>query len=61
MVSSWHHFSKADERRISLRLPTDLHARLVEQARADRRSLNSEIVHLLEAALGPVDGDDEPP
>ncbi|MEU2867166.1 Arc family DNA-binding protein [Streptomyces mirabilis] len=51
----------ADERRISLRLPTDLHAPLVEQARADRRSLNSEIVHLPEAALGPVDGGNEPP
>ena len=49
------------EKRISLRLPTDLHQRLVEKARIDRRSLNSEIVHLLEAALGPVGGDDEPP
>ncbi|MFJ7098562.1 hypothetical protein ACIQWL_52015 [Streptomyces mirabilis] len=34
---------------------------MVEQARADRRSLNSEIVHLPEAALGPVDGGNEPP
>ncbi|MHB9858265.1 Arc family DNA-binding protein [Streptomyces sp. YIM S03343] len=50
-----------DEKRISLRLPTDLHARLVEAARADRRSLNSEIIHLLEAALGPVGGDDQSP
>ncbi|WP_328392506.1 Arc family DNA-binding protein [Streptomyces sp. NBC_00390] len=50
-----------DEKRISLRLPTDLHARLVEEARADRRSLNSEIVHLLEVALGPASGDDHSP
>jgi len=49
------------EKRISLRLPADLHERLVEQARMDRRSLNSEIVHLLEVALGPLDGDDESP
>jgi predicted HicB family RNase H-like nuclease len=50
-----------DEKRISLRLPTELHARLVEEARADRRSLNSEIVHLLEVAVGPADGDDQSP
>jgi predicted HicB family RNase H-like nuclease len=50
-----------DEKRISLRLPTDLHARLVERARADRRSLNSEIVHLLEVALSPDGGDDQSP
>ncbi|MEV5012818.1 Arc family DNA-binding protein [Streptomyces sp. NPDC055692] len=50
-----------DEKRISLRLPTDLHARLVEQARSDRRSLNSEIVHLLEAALTNAGRDDESP
>jgi predicted HicB family RNase H-like nuclease len=49
------------EKRISLRLPTELHARLVEKARSDRRSLNSEIVHLLEVALGPVGGDDQSP
>ncbi|MFE9105567.1 Arc family DNA-binding protein [Actinomadura geliboluensis] len=37
--------------RISLRLPEDLHTRLVERATADRRSLNSEILHLLESTL----------
>src|SRR2546426_1168825 len=46
-----------DEKRISLRLPTNLHARLVEEARSDRRSLNSEIIHLLEGALGPAGRD----
>ncbi|WP_317633481.1 Arc family DNA-binding protein [Streptomyces sp. HUAS TT20] len=60
-MSSWHDFSREDQKRISLRLPTDLHARLVERARADRRSLNSEIVHLLEVALSPDGGDDQSP
>ncbi|HEY9438917.1 MAG TPA: Arc family DNA-binding protein [Streptomyces sp.] len=49
------------EKPISLRLPTELHARLVEAAHTDRRFLNSEIVHLLEEALGPVDGGDQSP
>lgn len=34
----------------ALRLPPELKARLEELARQDRRSLNSEIVHLLEVA-----------
>lgn len=37
-----------DDVRITLRLPADLHARLVAQAKAARRSLNSEIVYRLE-------------
>ncbi|MFE2832187.1 Arc family DNA-binding protein [Streptomyces mirabilis] len=37
-----------NEVRITLRLPADLHARLVAQAKAGRRSLNSEIVYRLE-------------
>ncbi|WP_308030111.1 Arc family DNA-binding protein [Streptomyces sp. CoH27] len=37
--------------RFALRLPEDLHARLTAQAAADRRSINSEILHLLEVAL----------
>ncbi|MER5495013.1 Arc family DNA-binding protein [Streptomyces sp. LE64] len=49
------------EKRISLRLPADLHERLVERARTDRRSVNSEIIHLLEVALGPAGGDDRSP
>ncbi|MEU2979454.1 Arc family DNA-binding protein [Streptomyces hirsutus] len=61
MASSWHHSSVADEKRISLRLPTDLHARLVEQARTDRRSLNSEIIHLLEVTLTNAGGNGESP
>ncbi|GAB3735255.1 Arc family DNA-binding protein [Nocardiopsis nanhaiensis] len=41
-----------EDERITLRLPADLHARLADQARHDRRSINSEIVYLLETALG---------
>ncbi|MFC7258165.1 Arc family DNA-binding protein [Streptomyces lutosisoli] len=41
--------------RFSLRIPDDLHERVTARAAADRRSLNSEILHLLEVALaGPV-------
>ncbi|MFB4318945.1 toxin-antitoxin system HicB family antitoxin [Actinomadura sp. 21ATH] len=38
-----------DEKRITLRLPGDLHAWLAAQAKSARRSLNSEIVHRLES------------
>lgn len=38
------------ETRITLRLPTDTHAWLTAQAKLNRRSLNSEIVHRLEVA-----------
>ncbi|MFF4420077.1 Arc family DNA-binding protein [Streptomyces sp. NPDC001549] len=47
--------------RITLRLPDDVHERLTSQAEADRRSLNSEIVHLLEVALTAAETDDESP
>ncbi|MFD8983951.1 Arc family DNA-binding protein [Streptomyces sp. NPDC059564] len=46
---------------LTLRLPDDIHARLTAQAEADRRSLNSEIVYLLEVALTAVGGNDESP
>lgn len=49
-----------DDKRITLRIPVDIHARLVEQASADRRSLNSEILYLLETALGGAGGDADP-
>ncbi|MGW8767246.1 Arc family DNA-binding protein [Streptomyces sp. NPDC055815] len=38
-----------EEKRITLRLPAELHEWLVDQARSARRSLNSEIVHRLES------------
>ncbi|MDW8804106.1 Arc family DNA-binding protein [Streptomyces scabiei] len=47
--------------KVAVRLPDELHARLVSQAGTDRRSLNSEILHLLEGALTAADGDDRSP
>jgi plasmid stability protein len=47
--------------KFNLRLPDDLHARLAAQAAADRRSLNSEILHLIEVALAAVAPDAESP
>ena len=41
-------------RRFALRLPEDLHTRLTAQAAHDRRSTNSEILHLLEVGLAPA-------
>lgn len=40
-----------DEKRITVRLPLELHERLAERAKRDRRSVNGEIVYLLEDAL----------
>ncbi|WP_282689065.1 MULTISPECIES: Arc family DNA-binding protein [unclassified Streptomyces] len=37
-----------EEKRITLRLPADLHEWLTTQAKSARRSLNSEIVYRLE-------------
>ena len=40
---------------ISVRIPDDLHALIKESADADRRSLNSQILWLLEAGLASRD------
>ncbi|MEY6568508.1 Arc family DNA-binding protein, partial [Streptomyces sp. PGLac3x] len=60
-----------EEKRITLRLPADLHEWLAAQARSARRSLNSEIVYRLEverdAAVAdapkpsPAEGNTRPP
>ncbi|WP_405743940.1 hypothetical protein OG422_19635 [Streptomyces sp. NBC_01525] len=50
-----------EEVRITLRLPADLHAWLVSESKRARRSLNSEIVHRLEAGRGDVPADDQSP
>ncbi|WP_327138038.1 Arc family DNA-binding protein (plasmid) [Streptomyces sp. NBC_01340] len=47
--------------RFSLRLPEDLHEPVTAHAAADRRSLNSQILHLLEAALATPRTDAGPP
>jgi hypothetical protein len=41
----------ADSTSVNVRLPRDLHARLKDLAAMDRRSLNAEIVWLLERAV----------
>ena len=43
------------EIRLTIRLPADLHKRLADMARRDRRSLNGEMVALLEQAASLAD------
>lgn len=50
-----------EEKRITVRLPLELHERLAALAKRDRRSVNGEIVHLLEAALADRPADAESP
>ena len=50
-----------EEKRITLRLPADLHAWLVNQAKSARRSLNSEIVYRLEVERDAAVADAESP
>jgi predicted HicB family RNase H-like nuclease len=45
-------------KQLNLRLPDYLHTKLREAAERDHRSLNSEIVHLLEQALCRPSGHD---
>ncbi|WP_406326744.1 Arc family DNA-binding protein [Streptomyces sp. NBC_00203] len=40
--------------KFTLRLPEELHQRLTDQADTDRRSLNSEMLHLLEVGLSVI-------
>lgn len=40
-----------DEKRISLRLPNDIHERVAALAKRDERSLNRELIHLLRVAV----------
>ncbi|WP_329216780.1 FitA-like ribbon-helix-helix domain-containing protein [Streptomyces sp. NBC_01485] len=47
--------------KLNLRLPDALHARLTARAAADRRSLNAEILHFIEVALGSPVVDSESP
>lgn len=49
------------EVRITLRLPADLHAWLVAQAKSARRSLNSEILYRLERERGIIPAGGEAP
>ncbi|MEV4076632.1 Arc family DNA-binding protein [Nonomuraea fuscirosea] len=47
--------------RITLRLPDDVHDQVAARAQTERRSLNSQIVHLLETALATDEAHDESP
>ncbi|MEO3892541.1 Arc family DNA-binding protein [Nonomuraea sp. B5E05] len=47
--------------RMTLRLADDVHARVAARAEAERRSLNSQIVHLLEIALAADEAHHESP
>ncbi|MFG2755947.1 Arc family DNA-binding protein [Streptomyces wuyuanensis] len=46
---------------ITLRLPADLHEWLASQAKSARRSLNSDLLHRLEARRGNDSADDPSP
>lgn len=50
-----------EEKRVTVRIPADLHSQVAAQAKADRRSLNSEILYLLEAGLSMADADSDRP
>lgn len=50
-----------EEKRITLRLPVDLHEWLVTEAKSARRSLNSEIVHRLETEHDTATADRQSP
>lgn len=49
----------AEEERITLRLPADLHGVLTAHAKRDQRSLNGQIVYLLRQATRSHAGSDE--
>jgi predicted HicB family RNase H-like nuclease len=49
------------EKRITVRIPVELHERLAALAKRDRRSVNGEIVHLREVALTGHPADAESP
>ena len=50
-----------NEVRMTLRLPEELRDWLRDHAQRERRSLNSEIVYMLEVARATVGGDDQSP
>lgn len=39
--------------RVSLRIPPELHERISERAEEERRTLNAQLIELLENGLGP--------
>jgi hypothetical protein len=47
-------------KRLSLRLPDDLHAALKEVAEEERRSLHSQIIYILETYIEKAETEDRP-
>ncbi len=47
-----------DDKRITLRLPIELHSLLKEIARKERRSVNAQIIVILEAGLKIIEESD---
>jgi hypothetical protein len=52
--------TKPPTKNLILRLPVDLHTALVEKAEAEHRSLNGQVVHMIEAGLGLPDSAEQP-
>ena len=50
-----------DEVRMTLRLPEELRNRLRAHAKQEHRSLNSELVHMLEVGLRAAGADEQSP
>lgn len=48
-----HNGGMVNEVKISIRLPSELHQALADQARNENRSLNGQIVHLLQQTASP--------
>ncbi len=46
----------SDEKKITIRIPTDVHALLIRLAAQDTRSLNGEIITLLREAIAKREG-----
>jgi hypothetical protein len=47
----WYYGGMADEVKLTVRIPRDMHERIKALASEDRRSLNSELIWLLESAV----------
>lgn len=51
--SKWYDSAMAEEKIRNIRIPADLDERLVALAQREKRSINAQVVYLLEQALPP--------
>ena len=51
--------AKATDTRVTLRVPPALYERLRAQAKRNRRSINSEVLTMIERGLGPLSPKDK--